>query len=155
MIDGAASMANGDGSRAKEDEAAMEQIASRLATLYPSDWYERFWRGPYLLYYTGVMMFAAWLLMKTGSLVLAALPWLMWQVFMVGCPRFLLGRIAHAPRWAHEKAHLEPGETHQVNRIVARIGPRFKSAVDPLLPVLTGDRFWIVLKQARIAWKQR
>jgi hypothetical protein len=154
MIDGAASMVNRD-SRSKEDELAMEQIASRLAALYPSDWYERFWRGPHLLYHTGFMLVAAWLLMETHSVMVALIPPLLWQVAVVACPRFLLGRFAHAPRWAHARAQLEPSETHQVNRIVARIGPEFKGAVGPLLPVQTGDRFWIVLKQARIAWKRK
>lgn len=154
MMDGAASLVQED-NRERQDAMALEKIAARLTSAYPSDWYERFWQGPYLLYYTGVMFAATWIWMKTGSLWWALVPPAVWKLTMVECPRILLGRTAHAPRWAHSKAVLEPNETHQINRIVARIGPHFKNAVNPLLPVQSGDRFWIVLKQARNAWKKK
>ena len=154
MIDGAMLMAHGD-NPARDDPIALEQIASRLATQYPSDVYERFWQGPHTLYYACVFMIGAWLMMSTHSVLMAAIPFLVWHAVVVGLPRFMLGRIAHAPRWAHSAAVLNADETHKINRIVARLGPEFKHAVDPLLPVKTGDRFWIVLKQARIAWKRK
>jgi hypothetical protein len=70
-------------------------------------------------------------------------------------PGMMLGRIAHAPRCAHAAAKLDAGDTHTANKVVRGIGGRFMEARHPLLPVTTGDRFWIVLKHARIAAQRK
>jgi hypothetical protein len=133
----------------------LELIATRLSQKYPGDWYERLWNGPHLFYATFFCGAGFWVWTATNSLVLGMMPPAIWHVVSVIMPRMLLGRIAHAPRWAHSAAKLEAVDTHTVNRVVRAMGGGFMEAMTPLLPVMTGDRFWIVLKHARIAAKRR
>lgn len=135
--------------------AQLELIAIRLSQKYPGDWYERMWSGPHLFYATFFYGVGFWVWKETNSLVLGVTAPVLWQLVSVIMPRMLLGRIAHAPRWAHSAAKLEAVDTHTVNRVVRAIGGGFMEAMTPLLPVMTGDRFWIVLKHARIAAKRR
>lgn len=133
----------------------LELIATRLSQKYPGDWYERMWSGPHLFYGTFFFGLGFWVWKETNSLVLGMTAPLLWHMVSVIMPRVFLGRIAHAPRWAHAAAKLEAADTHTVNRVVRAIGGGFMEAMMPLLPVMTGDRFWIVLKHARIAAKRR
>jgi hypothetical protein len=138
-----------------EAMAELEGIAIRMSQKYPGDWYERMWSGPHLFYATFFYGVGFWVWKESGSLVLGMLGPVFWQIISVVVPRMMLGRIAHAPRWAHAAAKLDAGDTHTVNKVVRAIGGRFMEAMHPLLPVMTGDRFWIVLKHARIAAKRK
>jgi hypothetical protein len=138
----------------REAMAALEVIAIRMSQKYPADWYERMWSGAHLFYSTFFYGVGFWIWKESGSLLLALLGPVFWQVMAVIVPRLALGRIAHAPRWAHAAAKMDASDTHMVNKVVRSIGGGFLEAMTPLLPVMTGDRFWIVLKHARIATRR-
>lgn len=138
----------------REAVAALEAIAARMAKTYPADWYERMWTGPHLFYATFFYGLGFWVWEASGSFLLGMLAPVFWQLAAVVMPRLLLGRIAHAPRWAHAAAKIDVDETHTINKVVRSIGGSFMHAMLPLLPVVSGDRFWIVLKHARMASKR-
>lgn len=135
----------------ESDRADLEVIAKRLGQKYPSDWYERFWKGPHHFILMFVWGLGFWVWQQSDSLMLALAVPALWQLVAVVLPRLMLGRCAYAPRWAHSAAKLEMEDVHTINRVVKSMGDDFMRAVAPLLPVLTGDRFWIVLKRVRVA----
>lgn len=133
----------------ESERADLEVIATRLGQKYPSDWYERFWTGPHHFILMFVWGVGFWVWQLSESLMLALAVPLLWQIVAVVLPRLMLGRFAYAPRWAHSAAKLEMEDVHTVNRVVKSMGEDFVRVMAPLLPVLTGDRFWIVLKRVR------
>lgn len=143
--------------RVRDSERAdMEAIATRLAKKYPSDWYERFWTGPHhfiVMFVAGIIGFWVW--QESGSLMLGLAVPVLLHVVSVVLPRLVLGRSAYAPRWAHSAAKLEMEDVDIVNRVVKAMGEDFMRVMAPLLPVLTGDRFWIVLKRVRATGRNR
>jgi len=138
-----------------EQAATLERIAQKLSEKYPGDWYERLWKGPHLFYSTAFYGLGVWGWTKTNSVAAGLMLPLAWYLSIVLMPRLILGRVAHAPRWAHPAAKLESEDVHAVNRVAAGLGNDFKAAVAPLLPVMTGDRFWTVLKQARVVCRRQ
>ena len=135
----------------ERERADLEVVAARLGQKYPSDWYERFWRGPHHIVLMIVWGVGFWVWMHVDKLMLGLAVPVLWHIVAVVTPRLVLGRSAYAPRWAHSAAKLDMEDVHTVNSAVKSMGDDFVGAMSPFLPVLTGDRFWIVLKRVRAA----
>jgi hypothetical protein len=129
------------------DFLALQQIALELSAKYPSDWLERFWRGP--------NMWADWILcMVAIAIMFSQLPPLAMLVPAVIAqgirilPKLFWNRLPNAPRWAHPKAILTEQQQVAVDDVVTRLTPVQRARLDMLLPVSTGDKFWLVLTAA-------
>lgn len=135
------------------DYLRLQGVARRLARAYPPDWLER----------RSSQLYVATVLASLGLTFLIGAMWSPWWTYLVPVvfpllvlmvlPRWLFGREAGCPRWAHPLAVVNDDDVALIATIVAAMDGPFNAAFARHCPASDGAKFfaiWQVLQCAGV-----
>jgi len=135
----------------RSDYRRLQGVARRLAQTYPPDWLER----------RSSQLHIATILASLALTLLVGALWSPWWTYLVPAmcpllllcvlPRWLFGREAGRPRWAHPLAIVEDDDVALIATIVDAMDGPFNAAFARHCPASDGAKFfaiWQVLQCA-------